>query len=157
MATEQQALTSLRRLIDEASDLCRRAQDLRLGEAEKNDLQRRFGAITAGTTVSFAFQGVLRRPVRDWLQRAESAIMATTRRSDVATNVTCQDLLRQLRHLVDTANAAVLRRSRSHETWTIFYSANAQARQSVFISEQRLSDDRAVVAASANGQIGGRP
>jgi hypothetical protein len=129
MPTDQQTATNLRRLLSEAHALCRRAEELRLSEAETVALQRRYGAITAGAKVSFAFQGSLQRPIHDWLQRAELATRSVTR-GDLAADAHVESLANQLRHLVDTANVAVLRPSRSHQAWAAFYSANEQAEQS---------------------------
>jgi hypothetical protein len=128
MPSDHRTIAGLRQLLSEAGDLCRHAEDRHaeerlLEEPEKNAIQHLYGQVTADARIAFDFRGSLARRLRNWLRRAEQTVRTAKTNSDIVGNPASADLLNQLRHLVDVANAATLRRSQSHHTWTAFRSA----------------------------------
>ena len=86
-------------------------------------IQRLYGPATADARIAFAFRGALSGPIRNWLRRAEQMLRTMKANTDIVGNAASSDLANRLRHLVDCANAAMLRRSRSHHLWAAFHSA----------------------------------
>ena len=125
--TNHQTVASLCQLLSEARDLSRRAQDLDLKGVEPVTRQRWHSDGTAATSVSLAFQGSLARETRKWLRRAELAARMTKTDRGVIDDPLTTDLLNQLRPLIDTANAAILRRSKNSCGWERFCSAADRA------------------------------
>jgi hypothetical protein len=99
-------LANLDRLLAEARDLCAQAHDA-------SPEQTRDGA------VAHAFQTVLVRPARDWMQRAETAVKTVRPSGDTL----CGARAKELRNLIDSANVAMMRPAESRERWNEFYRA----------------------------------
>lgn len=115
MPTTDQTLDHLRRLLAEAHGLCGRAQTPILGGEGSDD------------DVSFTFRGPLSKAIRKWLERAEAAVRGAQTRGDFMGGASNVDLLVQLRCLIDTANVAILRGTRSRHAWSEFCSATYRA------------------------------
>jgi hypothetical protein len=96
-------LARLDRSVDEARELCDRALELYPGDPD--------GAIAD------AFQTVLARPAKGWLQRAE-ALAGTAR---TGSDTICGARVQDLRTLVDAANVAIMRQPTGREAWRAFY------------------------------------
>jgi hypothetical protein len=92
-------LGKLDRLIAEARDLCMRAEEL-----------------CQDGSVAEAFQTVLARPTRDWMDRAET-VVATVRSSN---DTICGARAKELGALVDSANVAMMRQPPGREAWRSF-------------------------------------
>jgi hypothetical protein len=90
----------LDRSVDEARELCDRAQDL-----------------CPDGAIADAFQTALSRPARDWLRRAE-ALAGTVR---TGSDTICGTRAQELRTLIDAANLAVMRQPTGREAWRGFY------------------------------------
>jgi hypothetical protein len=99
-----QLLASLDRLVAEARRLCKLAEEF--GSNDDSE-----GAIAD------AFQTVLARPTREWMERAETVVGGVRPSSDTI----CGARAKELRVLVDTANVAVMRRPSGHDAWRGFY------------------------------------
>jgi hypothetical protein len=126
MPSDHRTVAGLRQLLAEAEELCRQhAEERFLEEPDKLAMQHLYGRVTANARIAFAFRGSLARRVRNWLRRAQQTVMTAKTNADIVGNPASADLLDQLRHLVDVTNAAVLRRSQSHQTWAAFRSAVA--------------------------------
>ncbi len=110
MPSHSQTLARLDRLVAEARDLCRRAQDVGVDEARR-------GTLGEDEVIPLAFRTVLGRQVLDWMHRAE----ATVRTVKAGGDTLCGERARELRRLIDTANVAVLKRSNGHEAWNTFW------------------------------------
>jgi hypothetical protein len=93
------------------------------GEAATVSARREREQAMMGTTVWFAFQGALVREIRHWLRRAESVDRITKMTSGIRAYTPSAELISRLRYIIDTANVAMLRRSRSQDAWTLFCSA----------------------------------
>jgi len=63
------------------------------------------------------FQTVLARPARDWMHRAE-ALVGTVR---TGSDTICGARAKELRTLIDTANAATMRQPTGREAWRKFF------------------------------------
>jgi hypothetical protein len=136
--TGRRALTNPQQLALQASQLSKRARELDPSTSERLAIQRLYGRVTACTKVSFAFQGVLAREVRDWLRRAEMAMTAHGHgmsSSDAAR-------LGQMRHLIDSANAAVMRGFTSSRAWPDFCAVADRTAQSVELGTHAELPDR---------------
>lgn len=96
-------LARLDRSVDEARELCERAQELCPGAADD--------------AIAGVFQTVLARPAQDWLQRAEVVVRTVRPGSDTV----CGARAKELRVLVDHANIAMLRPAAGREAWRGFY------------------------------------
>jgi hypothetical protein len=121
MRSGRRADAIFRQLLSEAGDLCRQAEALHLERAETIALQRYYGQITPITRISFAFRGDMSRKIRDWLRRAELAVRTAATDSDVTSGTSGVVLINRLRGLIDAANVAVIRRSKSPATWAVFH------------------------------------
>jgi hypothetical protein len=100
----------LERLVAEAEDLSRRARVPDTGLA---------GEATPEARICRAFRGILARDLHDWLSRAEAAVGTAKTRG--ATGGATRPL-GQLRCLIDAANVALMRGSRTHDAWPRFCS-----------------------------------
>jgi hypothetical protein len=96
-------LCRLNRAVEEAWELCERAQDL--------DPQASEGAIAD------AFQTVLARPTREWMHRAEAVVNTVRPGGDTI----CGARATELRVLIDRANVAMMRPANGREAWRGFY------------------------------------
>ncbi len=123
MPVDHRTAAGVRQLLSEAGELCWHAEGLLLEEPEKRTIQRLYGPATADARIAFAFRGALSGRIRNWLRRAEQTLKTMKANTDIVGNATSEDLANRLRHLVDCANAAMLRRSRSHHLWAAFHSA----------------------------------
>ena len=117
-------LARLDRLVAEASDLCAQARRVGLDEARGTTLD-------AGEDVAVAFQTVLGKRVRDWIQRAE----ATVRTVQPSADTLCGGRARELRQLIDSANVAMMRRSAGRESWNAFYRSTRELQPTGTASE----------------------
>jgi hypothetical protein len=96
-------LARLDRSVDEARELCTRAQDL-------------YPEVSY-TAIAGAFETVLARPAQDWLHRAE-ALVGTVR---TGSDTICGARAKELRVLIDHANVAMMRQPTGREAWRNFY------------------------------------
>jgi hypothetical protein len=87
-------------LVAEAHDLCTRAEEL-----------------CQDGIVADAFQTVLARPTRDWMQRAETVVESVRPSGDTI----CGARADEIRVLIDSANAAVMRLPNGREAWKKFH------------------------------------
>jgi hypothetical protein len=102
-SAHERLLARLDRSVAEARELCERAEDLYPDDPD--------GAIAG------AFQTVLARPARDWLHRAEAVVETVKTGSDTI----CGARAMELRVLIDSANAAMMRQPTGREAWRKFY------------------------------------
>jgi hypothetical protein len=100
----EQRLARLDRLLAEAGDLRRRAEELCPDDQD-------------GGAIAVAFQTVLARSARNWMDRAEVVVRTVRPGSETVRGARTAEL----RQLINIANVAMIRPAESRECWREFY------------------------------------
>jgi hypothetical protein len=99
-SAHERLLARLDRALAEAQELCERAEEL-----------------YPEGLIAEAFETVLSRPTRVWMNRAEALVRTVRPGSDTI----CGVRAKELRQLVDSASVAMLRPGERRESWRGFY------------------------------------
>jgi hypothetical protein len=120
---DQRLAADLHLLLAEACDLCRRANDIPLTQAEVIALHRLYGEMTLHTKIAFAFRGIYAARIRKWIRHANMASRSLKLPVGNTTSKGTRDLIGRLQQLIDIGRAASLRRRKSPSMWASFYAA----------------------------------